>query len=96
LAVGDTIQHIDLSGEEPGPRAIVHELQEHFELDSHVLGNGLRFKAVVNSGSPQSLAITGCLCAITLFVIGVHGWAAACGLLLPAAFHLCFRRRPGK
>jgi hypothetical protein len=65
---------------------------EHIELGGEVLGTKLKVKAAVTSGSALNLALAGCLCAITLFVIGVHGWWAASGFLFPAVYPLCVRR----
>jgi hypothetical protein len=93
LAVGDTIKHTDLSEETPGSRAIV-EVQEHLEVGGEVLGSRLTLKAKVTSGSPLSLALAGCVCAITLFWIGVPGWAAACVLPVPAVIYAWSRGRP--
>jgi len=100
--MGTTIKYTDLSGEEPGPRAAVDLPQDAITLGGRfpLIGGKLILKAKMTPGSPLywlvatvALMLSGCACAVILFVIGVPRWAAASALLLPAAIHLGFSRR---
>jgi hypothetical protein len=105
-AVGKTIKHTDLSGEDPGPRAIVNLPQEAIKFSGKLplVGGKLIVQARMTPGSSLNrlvaaiaLASCGCACAMTLYVIGLPGWVAAAALLLPSVIYLCCtRRRPGK
>lgn len=101
--MGTTFKHTDLSGEEPGPRAIVNNLpQDDITLRGELplIGGRLTLKARMNPESPLyrlvaavALVLSGCPCAVILFAIGVPWWAAASAFLLPAAVYFGF---PGR
>jgi hypothetical protein len=100
--VGKTIKHTDLSGEDPGPRATVSNLQEAFKFGGKLplVGGKLFVQATMTPGSPLNrlvaaiaLASCGCACAMILFLIGLPGWVAAAALLLPTVIYLCCTRR---
>jgi Flp pilus assembly protein TadB len=96
--MGKIIKYTDLSGEEPGARANLEDLT--LQAKSPVLGK-LTIRAQTTSGSSlnsaictAALALTGCACAGTIFMIGAPVWAAAFAILLPAViYYVAFARR---
>jgi hypothetical protein len=89
-------KHLDLSREKPGPRS-----DEVIEFGSEMSGLKVWLRAWTRHGTPQQwlvlalvatgvLTWSGCGCAATLWLIGLHGWDAASGLLLPLAICLSF------
>jgi hypothetical protein len=98
--MGTSIKYTDLSDEEPGPRARIDTIRLGGKLP--LIGGKLTIRAKLLPASPLyrlvtaiALILSGCPCALVLFVIGMPRWVAAGALLLPAAVYLCFpgRRR---
>ena len=96
--MGKIIKYTDLSGEEPGARANLEDLT--LRAKSPVLGE-LTMQAPTTSGPSlnsaictTALALTGCACVGTIFVIGGTVWVSAPAILLPAViYYLVFARR---
>lgn len=95
--MGKSIKYLDLSGENPGRRSFVEDVELGGELP--VVGGKLTLRAKITQGSALSRVVTaavttftlvscGCACVITLFVIGLPRWVAAATLLLPAVLYL--------
>jgi hypothetical protein len=101
--VGKTIKYTDLSGESPGPRALVDNLpQEDIEFSGELplVGGKMTMKATLTPGSPLArlvatltLTTCGCACVVTLYLIGLPRWAAASSLVLPIVIYLGFSSR---
>jgi hypothetical protein len=100
--VAKVIKHIDLSSEDPGPRAALNLPQEDIEFGGELplFGGKVLLKARVTPGSPLSRLVTavsliasGCACVVTLSLIGLPAWAAASTLILPAAIYLGLSNR---
>jgi hypothetical protein len=96
--VDEIAKHTDLSDEAPGSRAVVGE---DFELRGELPLLKLILKATMAEGSPLHrliativITLSGCFYAITLWVIGLHRWDSACGLLLPPVVYLVFPLAP--